>query len=126
MEWIRLEAVRRWLEGFPGFQGVAFQLEHQSSHTDRGGIFPQGLSQKQRFEDILGDVRVRWAWTAKMSARFPGEQAQLWLDLQSWVQENPFPVEGRQPAVRLEKGRLAKTDGNGWLYEAVLTMEATR
>lgn len=89
-------------------------------------LFIDGLTLLSRKEDILGGEKCRMRLSARLQARFPGENAEAWLALQTWVQDNPPPALGGEQTAFLGKGGLKTTDGNGWLYEAALTVEFTR
>lgn len=110
-----VEFLTRWLAAAPDYlQGF------------RPALFIDGLTLVEQKADILGGEKRRLRLNARLSCRFPGENAEAWLALQTWVQDNPPPALGQDQTAFLGKGGLKQTDGNGWLYEAALTVEFTR
>ena len=54
-----LERIREWIKTFPDFDILsAFQVDYTDQIPANGGIYPSGLIEVDRSEDILGNVTV--------------------------------------------------------------------
>ncbi len=121
-----LERIKEWIGTFPGFDILsAFQVDYTSQAPNNGGLFPAGLVEVDRREDILGNVEVINQYNfgiyyvlTKSVGDDEGSQANAdWLmEFQEWVQEQSTlkmaPTFGDEP------GREQITAQNGILYEA--------
>ena len=126
-----LEKMRRFLEGFPLWQGQ-LQTDTAGAKTGTCGLFPLGVTQLSRREDLLGQVTARYkaefalrCWDAR------SEAAAGWLlELQNWVMAQKSPGFGDRPeteTIRAEKGKLVSTPSAGMaVYEVRLTVEFTK
>ena len=137
-----LEQVRAWLETYPGMERLtAFRVDELGA-ADSGGLFPQGLTELERREDILGNVEVLNEYRFLLScafgkARENGAEANAeWLlAFQDWVQAcsaqgmvAQLGGEGtEQGTARAEKGALSKDSEDGTAaYTVALTIKFKR
>lgn len=121
-----IERVRAWIETFPDHRKLdGFQVDYTDAVPNNGGIFPSGLVEISRTEDILGNVTVRNQYNFGLYYVFPkaagdNEGATInadWvMDFQKWVQEQSIrrlaPTFGDEP----ETERIQAQ--NGVLYDA--------
>lgn len=121
-----IERVRAWIETFPDHRKLdGFQVDYTDAIPNNGGIFPSGLVEISRTEDILGNVTVRNQYNFGLYYVFPkapgdNEGATInadWvMDFQKWVQEQSIrrlaPTFGDEP----ETERIQAQ--NGVLYDA--------
>ena len=121
-----IERIRKWVETFPDHKKLdGFQVDYTDAIPNNGGIFPSGLVEISRTEDILGNVTVRNQYNFGLYYVFPkapgdNEGAAInadWvMDFQKWVQEQSIrrlaPTFGDEP----ETERIQAQ--NGVLYDA--------
>lgn len=121
-----LEKIRTWVSTFPGFNVLsAFNVDYTDQIPANGGIFPSGLVEIQRTEDVVGNVEVTNQYNFGLYCvleKSPGDDAGAtinadWLmDFQVWAQMQSVrhlaPVFGDEPS--MEK----ITAQNGVLYAA--------
>lgn len=125
-----LEKIREWIAGYPDFDILsAFRVDYTDQIPANGGIFPSGLVEIRRSEDILGNVEVENQYNFGLYYVFekaPGDDAGAafnadWvMDFQEWVQEQS--IAGRAPAfgddpkaeqIKAQNGALYEADGEG-------------
>lgn len=54
-----LERIQEWVVTFPGFDILStFQVDYTDQIPNTGGIFPSGLVEVERREDILGGMEL--------------------------------------------------------------------
>lgn len=119
-----LEQIRAWIARYPGHDILSsFQVDYTDQITANGGIFPAGLVEINRTEDILGNVEVENQYNFGLYYVFekaPGDDtgaainADWIMDFQQWVQEQS--VLGSTPQFG-DKTKAVKAQ-NGVLYEA--------
>ena len=121
-----LEKIRNWIATYPGYDILGrFQVDYTDQVPSNGGIFPSGLVEISRTEDIIGNVTVQNQYNFGLYYVFPKDPgdnagAQInadWImDFQLWVQEQSVrrlaPVFGDEP--RTERVQAQ----NGVLYDA--------
>lgn len=121
-----LEKIRNWIANYPGYDILgSFQVDYTDQVPSNGGIFPSGLVEISRREDIIGNVTVQNQYNFGLYYVFPKDPgdnagAQInaaWImDFQLWVQEQSVrrlaPVFGDEP--RTERVQAQ----NGVLYDA--------
>ena len=121
-----LDKIRDWISSFPGYDVLSvFNIDYADRIPSKGGIFPAGLVEISREEDILGNVTVRNQYNFGIYYIFlkdPGDDALAqvnadWImDFQEWVQDQSVrklaPTFGDDPQFE----RISAQ--NGVLYEA--------
>lgn len=121
-----LERIRAWIATYPGYDILgSFGVDYTDRIPANGGIFPSGLVEIRRTEDILGNTTVENQYNFGLYYVFlkaPGDDAGAqfnahWImDFQMWVQEQSTrhlaPTFGDDP--RTERIQAQ----NGVLYEA--------
>ena len=121
-----IERIRAWIETFPDHKKLdGFQVDYTDAIPNNGGIFPSGLVEISRMEDILGNVTVQNQYNFGLYYVFtksPGDDmgatvnADWIMDFQKWVQEQSIrrlaPTFGDEP----ETERIQAQ--NGVLYDA--------
>lgn len=121
-----LEKIRTWLQTFEDFDILNhFRVDFTDRVPANGGIFPSGLVEVDRRQDIFGSVTVANQYNFGLYYVFekaPGDDAGAtinadWvMDFQEWVQAQSItgaaPVFGDEP---LQEKIMAQ---NGVLYEA--------
>ena len=121
-----LEKLRGWIAAYPGYDILgAFQVDYTDRAPNNGGVFPSGLVEVERRQDIMGSVTVTNQYNFGLYYVFekaPGDDAGAavnagWImDFQAWVQEQS--VLGLAPAFGDEPRTERITAQNGVLYEA--------
>lgn len=92
-----LEKIRDWISQYPGHNILSqFQVDYTSALPENGGIFPGGLVENRRTEDILGNVETENQYNFALYYVFTkadGDDAGAavnadWvMDFQEWVQQ---------------------------------------
>lgn len=125
-----LERIKNWISTFPGYDILgSFQVDYTDRIPSNGGIFPSGLVEVSRTEDILGNVTVNNQYNFGLYYVFlkdPGDDAcaQInadWImDFQLWVQEQSarglaptFGDEPRTEKIQAQNGVLYAADEEG-------------
>lgn len=121
-----LEKVRRWIATFPEYSILnEFQVDYTDQVPANGGIFPNGLVEVDRREDLLGNITVTNQYNFGIYCVFeksPGDDAGAtvnagWvMSFQEWVQAQS--VLGLAPRFGNTGGREVVQAQNGALYEA--------
>jgi hypothetical protein len=121
-----LEKIRQWLTGFPEYRRIkGYKVDYTDAVPNHGGIFPSGLVELSRSEDIIGNVTVRNQYNFGLYYVFtksPGDDvgaainADWLMDFQKWVQEQS--VRGLAPTFGDEPGTERIQAQNGVLYDA--------
>lgn len=138
-----LQRLRDWLATYPGYDILGtFQVDYTDQITGGGGIFPQGLVEISRTEDILGNIEVQDQYNFAlhlMLPKAPGDDtgatlnANWVMDFQRWVQQQSvrglaptFGDEPRTERMKANSGALYDTDEEGMaLYVVTLSAEFT-
>ena len=130
-----LEKMETWLQTFPGWEG-AVQIDYADATPGFCGMYPQGVKELSRREDVLGNMAVRCRVTFLLrKAACPGKDSAKWLlDLQSWVMEQSrlglAPKFGDEPLterLRAYEGKLDKlAQAGSALYTVQLSAEYTK
>lgn len=121
-----LEKLKTWLAAYPGFDLLStFQVDYTDQIPGSGGVFPAGLVEVERRQDIVGHITVANQYNFGLYyvlEKAPGDDvgASLnagWImDFQEWVQQQSAlglaPIFGDAP------GKERITAQNGVLYEA--------
>lgn len=121
-----LEKVRQWLLGYPQWDaGGLLYIDFTDAVPGNAGLFPGGLEELSRTEDIMGTVRTVNRYHFALYRVTTGQEdntinAQWLLDFQNWVQSQSAarlaPTFGDEPAeekMRAQKGRLKESGQTG-------------
>lgn len=130
-----LEKMRQWLETFPGWEGT-LQLDYVDAVPVSNGLYPRGITELSRREDVLGNLtaRCRCDFLLHRTAGQSTENAQWLLDFQNWVMEQDrmglAPAFGDVPGtqrLRASEGKLENLKQVGSaLYTVQLSVEFTK
>lgn len=130
-----LETMQKWLETFPMWEGT-LQLDYADSVPGSTGLYPRGITELSRREDVLGNVKVRYSCTfiLRRTAARGQENARWLLELQRWVAEQDrlgltprFGDEPKTERLRAFDGRLDRHSQVGSsLYTVRLSAEFTK
>lgn len=119
-----LEKLRRWLLTYPAWED-SLQVDFTESVPGSAALFPGGLEERSRREDVLGnlqvDCRYRFTLCRKTAGQCDGaDNAQWLLDFQNWVQQQSAagltPHFGDVPSrerMQAEKGALQTASETG-------------
>ena len=130
-----LEKLQAWLKTFPLWDG-SLSIDVTDAVPGSMGLFPKGLQELSRRENVLGDLTVRYRWSfvlcRNQSAQLQ-ENAQWLMQLQKWAANQCCrglaPVFGDVPAeerLRICEGSLAQRKEGGSGYTALLTADFTK
>lgn len=121
-----LEKIRQWIATYPDFDILGtFRVDYTDQAVPgNGGLFPTGLVEVARVEDILGNVTVTNQYNFGLYtvfAKSPGDDigaainADWVMGFQRWVQEQS--VRGLVPRFGNTNDRETAQAQNGVLYE---------
>ena len=119
-----LEKLVQWLKTFPLWEDD-LHIDDLGAAPSNTGLYPGGLEEVSRREDVLGNVTVvcrlhflLYRRTARQQDN--GENSRWLLQLQDWVQQQSAaglaPVFGDDPKkerIRAEKGKLQEASQTG-------------
>lgn len=121
-----LEKVKKWLATYPEFDILgSFRVDHTDQIPSNGGIFPSGLVEVERRNDIMGNVTITNQYNFGLYYVFnkaPGDDvgatinADWIMGFQEWVQEQS--ATGQAPALGDVPNAERITAQNGVLYES--------
>lgn len=121
-----LEKVREWIKLFPSFDKIShLSVDYTDQIPANGGIFPSGLVEISRYEDIIGNVTVTNQYNFGLYyvfAKSPEDDtgaainAEIIMDFQKWVQEQS--ILGLAPKFGNTSDKEKASAQNGVLYEA--------
>ena len=128
-----LQKVKQWLLTYPGWEDAQLYVDYLEAAPSNSGLYPQGLEERSRRVDVLGNVKVscryRFALHRMTAGQLNGEENARWLlDFQQWVQQQSIagltPQFGDVAAyeqIRAEKGQLREASqvGTG-TYQVIL------
>ena len=122
-----LEKMEQWLRRFPLWQGELC-TDVTDPKTGSIGLFPLGVTQLSRREDLLGRVMTRYKAEFALRRRDVRSSGASWLlELQSWAMGQKSPGFGDDPdreTIRVEKGKLVSPSQTGIAtFEVKLTVE---
>ena len=119
-----LERVRQWIMTYPQWEDT-LTVDFVETGTGKAGLFPLGLEERERREDVLGNVQVACRYHFALYRRTQGQQdctanAQWLLAFQNWVQQQSVaglaPHFGDMPArerIQAQKGTLKERAQTG-------------
>ena len=121
-----LAQMRAWLETFPGFDSLgSFRCDYTDQIPPGGGVFPAGLVEISRAQDILGNVTAVNQYNFGLYYVFeksPGDDggatqnADWIMAFQRWAQEQS--ARGLAPKFGNTGAREIIRAQNGALYDA--------
>ena len=131
-----LNLVCQWLKTYSGWSD-GLQVNFTGAMTGNAGLFPQGVEELSRRQDVLGNIttRNRLSFSIIRVTDMNGEKQAAWLlDFQNWVQQQSAagnaPVFGdvpRQERLWAEQGKLKSVSQTGTArYEVRLVAEFTK
>ena len=132
-----IERVRQWVQTFPQWEaGQLLYIDYTGAVPGNAGLFPLGLEERDRKEDVLGNVTVSCRYQFALYRVASGQEdnaanAAWLLEFQDWVRQQSIqglaPTFGDEPArerIRAEKGRLKDGSQTGTgIYAVQLTAE---
>ena len=139
-----LDKIREWIGTYPGHDILSeFNIDWTDKIPSNGGIFPNGLTEISRTENIIGNVTVinqynfglYYLFTKSPEDTVASEENAEWLmDFQHWVQEQSCrhlaPVFGDDPQtekISAQNGTLYGTDEEGTaMYMVQLSVKFTK
>lgn len=126
-----LETIRKWIATYPGHDILSdFSVDYTDQIPANGGIFPSGLAEVSRSEDVTGDTLVQNRYNFALYYVFekaPGDDtgavvnADWIMDFQEWVQSQS--LTGAVP--QFGERTMAIAAQNGTLYSAEAEGTAT-
>lgn len=127
-----LDKIRTFLMQFPLWGDMPLEIDRSGAVPGHPGLFPQGVTEYGRKEDILGGVTVSCRSRYLLLLRLPcrEEENARWLrELADWVRQSS--AMGLAPVLGVGNTRLRCTDGKlksreqagTVLYQAELTAE---
>ena len=130
-----LDKVMNWLQTFPLWEGT-LQVDYADAIPGSTGLYPRGITELSRREDVLGNVTVRCSWGfALQRAALPGEENARWLmEFQNWVADQDrlglapkFGDDPKSERIRASEGQLqSHAQVGSALYTVKLLAEFTR
>lgn len=129
-----LEKLEQWLRSYPQWDST-LQVDFLEAGPGNAGLFPAGLEEKDRREDVLGNVQIACRYRFALHKRSFGRQDAQWLlDFQNWVQQQSvagtvphFGDIPEQERITAQKGALKSTDrAGGGVYAVTLLADFVR
>lgn len=131
-----LEKMTAWLQTFPLWQEERLHVDYLDAVPGNAGLYPGGLEEISRREDVLGHVTVQnrlhfMLYRVTSGQQDNGENSRWLLKFQAWVQEQcalglapHFGDDPTQEKIRAEQGKLksASQTGTG-KYAVAITAE---
>lgn len=135
-----LDKVREWVSSYPDFDILgSFQVDYTDQVPANGGIFPSGLVEVERREDLLGNVAVTNQYNFGVYCvleKPPGDDvgaainADWVMGFQEWVQEQSilgsapkFGNTEEKDVIRAQNGVLYDTDEGVATYMVQLSVQ---
>lgn len=130
-----LQTVQDWLRTFPLWEGT-LTVDFTDDVPGNTGLYPRGLQELSRREDVLGGqkVRLQYAFVLRRAAGSGEANARWLLAFQEWVARQDrlglapqFGDEPRNQRIRAFQGRLQTHRQVGCSHHTVmLTVEFTK
>ena len=130
-----LEKMTKWLQTFPLWED-SIQIDYVDACPGSTGLYPKGLTEVSRREDVLGNLTVgcRLDMILRKNAGRSEENAGWLLQFQNWVMEQDrlglSPKFGDDPKlerIRASEGQLqSHAQVGSALYTVKLLAEFTR
>lgn len=116
------EKLKNLLMSYPDWGAEALQIDSTGPESSGCGLFPMGVEEITRREDVTGKTKLQLRQTFLLRRLCPrGRESSRWVAaLQHWLTGKKLDAG----ILRAEAGRLAKAQfaGND-LYELTLTVE---
>ena len=135
-----LQKLQAWLKTFPKWEeGNMLYVDFTDAVPGNLGLFPKGVEELSRREDVLGNVQLRQRYHFALYRVVSGQENQeanaAWLlEFQNWVQRQDamglapkFGDDPKNAHIRAEKGRFS--DGRqvgSAIYVVTLTADFTK
>jgi len=130
-----LEKMITWLQTFPKWED-SICIDYVDAQPGSTGLFPKGLTELSRREDVLGNlvVRCRCSFLIRRNAGRSEENARWLLEFQNWVMEQDrlglAPKFGDDPKTerfRAFDGQLhSHAQAGSAMYTVLLSTEFTK
>ena len=130
-----LETLQAWLKTFPLWDG-SLSIDVTDAVPGGMGLFPKGLQELSRREDVLGNLTIRYRWSfvlRRNQAAQLQDNAQWLMQLQKWAANQcrqglapRFGDAPRQEQLRISEGTLVQRNEGGSGYTALLTVDFTK
>ena len=119
-----IETIKNWIAAYPGHNILSeFSVDYTDQIPANGGIFPAGLAEVSRTQDVTGDTLVQNQYNFGLYYVFeksPGDDegaevnADWIMDFQQWVQEQS--ITGQCPKFGDQTTEIKAQ--NGSMYDA--------
>ena len=130
-----LETFTRWLQTFPAWED-SIQIDFVDARPGSTGLYPKGLTELSRREDVLGNltVRCRYDFLLRKVGGNGEENARWLLQFQNWVMEQDrlglapkFGDDPKSERIRASEGQLhSHAQVGSTLYTVQLSTEFTK
>lgn len=130
-----LEQLKAWLQTFPLWDGDIC-IDVTDNVPGGMGIYPKGLQELDRREDVLGNLTVRYRWSFtlhRVRAAETQENAHWLMELQKWAAQQcrqglapQFGDVPKEERLRICEGSLVRRAEGGSGYQALLTADFTK
>lgn len=125
-----LETMKTWLMTYPGWEGT-LELDYVDALPGSAGLYPRGMTEVSRREDVLGNVklRCRWDFLLRRSIAAGEENARWLLRFQNWVAQQDLlgltPKFGDEPKLERIRAFEGKLDSHKQVGSALYTVQLT-
>ena len=130
-----LEKLQAWLKTFPLWDG-SLSIDVTDAVPGGMGLFPKGLQELSRREDVLGNLTVRYRWRfvlRRNQAAQMQENAHWLMQLQKWAAQQccqglapRFGDAAQAEQLRICEGSLQQRNEGGSGYTALLSVDFTK
>lgn len=130
-----LESLAKWLRTFPEWED-SIRIDYVDAAPGSTGLYPKGLTELSRREDVLGNltVRCRYDFLLRKMAGQSEENARWLLDFQTWVMEQDrlglapkFGDDPKNEKIRAFEGQLQSNSQVGSaMYTVRISAEFTK
>ena len=130
-----LEKMIKWLQTFPAWED-SIQIDSVDARPGSTGLYPKGLKEISRREDVLGNLRIRYRLDVllRKNAGKSEENAKWLLEFQEWVLEQnrlglapQFGDDPKTQRLQVSEGQLQSLAQVGSaLYTVKLWVEFTK
>ena len=116
-----LDVMTQWLQTFPKWED-ALQIDYLEAVPGNTGLYPRGLTELSRQEDVLGNLKIRYRWNflLRKAACGEAEDAKWLMEFQNWVAQQSaagnapkFGDDPRRERIHALDGRLDSRKQSG-------------